>query len=54
MIKTFAIFLLLLSDEMSALSVVQASNVFPPYPDGSERETVPAVCQARALQAVAL
>jgi hypothetical protein len=41
-------FLNFLSDENHALSVVGRHNVFPPYSDGRERETVPAVWSARA------
>jgi hypothetical protein len=47
------VFLGLLSDELSTLSVVQSSNIFPPNSDGSERETVPAVWQPRATPVVA-
>jgi len=35
--------LMFLSDEMIALSVVRAHNIFLPYSDGDERETIPAV-----------
>lgn len=35
-------FLSFLSDEISALSVVQSSNIFSPYSDGQERETLAA------------
>ncbi len=39
----------LLSDEMETISVVQRDNIFEPYSDGSERETLPARWQARAV-----
>jgi hypothetical protein len=41
-------FLMFLSDENIALSVVRSYNVFPPYSDGTERETMPAVWTPRA------
>ncbi len=37
-----------LSDEMAALSVVASYNIFPPYSDGDERETIPAVWHPRS------
>ena len=40
-------FLMFLSDENIALSVVGRHNVFPPYSDSTVRETVPAVWQPR-------
>ncbi len=42
------VFLSLLSDEEAALSVVQRYNIFSPYSDGNERETIPARWQPRA------
>ena len=42
------VFLQLLSDERAALSVVQQYNIFSPWSDGGEQETVPAVWQPRA------
>jgi len=45
-------FLQLLSDEESALSVVQPHNIFPPYSDSSERERIPAVWRPRAETAL--
>jgi hypothetical protein len=47
------VFLGLLSDELSTLSVVQSSNIFSPNSDGPECETVPAVWQPRATPVVA-
>jgi hypothetical protein len=43
----------LLSDEDATLSVVQRHNVFPPFSDGNERETIPAVWRPRATGIVA-
>jgi hypothetical protein len=45
--------LMFLSDETIALSVVQPYNVFPPNSDGNERETVPAVWAPRPTAYVA-
>jgi hypothetical protein len=46
------LFLGLLSDEEATLSVVNPRyNIFHPYSDGQERETIPAVWQPR-VQAV--
>lgn len=42
------IFLRLLSDEAGMLQVVKAHNIFGPYSDGRERETIPAIWQPRA------
>jgi hypothetical protein len=42
-----------LSDEQAALAVVQSYNIFPPYSDGSERETIPAVWRPRQVAALA-
>jgi hypothetical protein len=42
------VFLHLLSDEQSALSVMQSHNVFRPLSDGREAEMVPAVWRSRA------
>lgn len=47
-------FLSLLSDERSALSVVQRHNVFPPYSDGREHETLPVSWTKRATAPIAL
>lgn len=41
------VFLGLLSDEESTLSVVQGHNIFNPYSDGTERETISAVWHPR-------
>jgi hypothetical protein len=41
-------FLRLLSDEAGILQVVKQHNVFPPYSDDRERETLPAFWQPRA------
>lgn len=49
------VFLGLLSDEDTTLSVVNPRyNIFPPYSDGQERETVPAVWTPRAMAGAAL
>lgn len=45
-------FLGLLSDEDAALSVVQSHNIFPPYSDSTERESIPAVWRSRAETAL--
>lgn len=42
-------FLRLLSDEAGMLQVVKQHNVFAPYSDGRERETIPALWQAHAV-----
>lgn len=42
-------FLLFLSDETIALSVVGRYNIFPPNSDGPERETIPATWHPRAM-----
>ena len=39
----------LVADERRILSVVQRGNIFSPNSDGQERETTPAVWQARAV-----
>jgi hypothetical protein len=44
-------FLNFLSDEMHALSVVGRHNVFPPFSDSTERETIPAVWRSRVIVA---
>jgi hypothetical protein len=41
------IFLGLLSDEREVLRVVGQHNIFEPYSDSNERETVPAIWSAR-------
>ncbi len=46
-------FLGLLSDEDAALSVVQSHNIFRPYSDGNERETIPAVWHPRMTPIIA-
>lgn len=45
-------FLTFLSNEMDALSVVQNHNVFPPYSDGTERETIPTVWRPRQVASI--
>jgi hypothetical protein len=44
-------FMMLLSDEQAALSVVQRNNIFPPHSDGREQEVIPAVWRPR-VQAI--
>lgn len=41
------VFLQLMADESSVLDVVREYNIFSPYSDGAEQETVPAVWKAR-------
>ncbi len=41
----------LIADERRILAVVQRGNIFSPNSDGQERETLPAVWQARVGQA---
>lgn len=47
------VFLQLLSDEQSALSVVGHHNIFAPLSDGQEREIIPAVWQPRPVALLA-
>lgn len=43
------LFLSLLSDEMHILSVLGKYNIFPPYSDGHEEETIPVHWQSRQV-----